>query len=91
MTIKGEVTQEDIKRGCARSSSNCPITRSLARSFAADSDISVGTRTMVIERKVECLPSKFRVFIRKFDDDQPVKPFKYTFTTVHDYELKELK
>jgi hypothetical protein len=88
MIIKGEVTKEDIKHGFVRSSSNCPIARSLGRILPDDVRVSVGKRTITIDRKVEYLISKFRIFIRRFDDDLPVKPFKYVFPTNHDYELR---
>lgn len=74
------VTKSDIKKGAQKSAYSCPVARSLfRRGFKSvqvrytTADIEVGGRAALLE-----LPESAKIFIKKFDAGQRVKPFRAT-------------
>jgi hypothetical protein len=81
MKLVVEVTEEDIILGKRKRSCECPISKALKRSTGFDWGVGINTalyfgpefsKNSFIE-----LPKEARDFISKFDQEKPVKPFKF--------------
>lgn len=79
-TVRIEVTSDDITRGKAYSSNNCPIALAAKRSIDCDElyityELRIyGGRNLVA---VVPLPKVARTFAQRFDYGLPVKPFSF--------------
>jgi hypothetical protein len=78
------VTQKDIDKGLKSSCYECPIARAFKREvkneirygFAVNAD-SIDHFTKDDKWYIYALPKEAKKFIRRFDHDQPVKPFTF--------------
>jgi len=78
-----EVTQEDIRRGVEAvdeklldRGSHCPIALALAREIGEEAYVE-GDVWWLDDAELIPLPLRARVWIRMFDDNLPVKPFRF--------------
>ena len=84
-----EVTQEDIDRGLKSSCYECPIAYAYKRKVKNKIRLGFSVGTEYIDHFVGesqdryMLPKEAKKFIRRFDQDQPVRPFSF--------EIKKLK
>lgn len=81
--MKITVTKKDIENGFPASCSSCPIALAIRR--ATRKNILVGSSEIghpAIGFKDIKLPKKVRLFIERFDQDIPVKPFSFTLDTL---------
>lgn len=81
MKITVNVTANDIKHGKPTEPCLCPVARALRRKGDKNGPVGVGFyyadfRKDGFFRQFE-LPSHVRQFIRNFDRNLPVKPFKF--------------
>jgi len=74
-TIK--VTKEHIKNGIVHCGDSCPVALALIDEFGTGCGIAVGTLDIDIYEKTCPLPEKVTRFIHRFDDQEPVRPFKF--------------
>lgn len=79
MLIK--VTKEDITLGTPSHVSSCPIARAIM--WQSGVPVHVGIDRVIIKLDDTVLvwstPRSVRRFVRRFDHDQPVKPFSFEF------------
>jgi|SRR6476620_1472065 len=80
------VTELDIKRGVPLSDCDCPVARAIRRAAklrrdyisVCDEELEVGPGVGIIPGEATfLLPKRVENFIHKFDNEQPVKPFKF--------------
>lgn len=69
------VTERDIAKGYAGSSSSCPIAFAARR--ALKGPVSVGTNSLTDGRSRIYLPHAAVLFIYRFDRYRPVEPFEF--------------
>jgi ribosomal protein L31 len=73
-----EVTQKDINSGCRRNTMRCPVAKALKRyvrvPLVGSSHIFFNTENT---RQIMDTPRSVMRFIKKFDANKPVKPFKF--------------
>lgn len=73
-----EVTQDDINSGRERNSDLCPVAKALGRYVKLPSvglwHIFYNTENKL---KIANMPRSVMRFIKKFDNNKPVKPFKF--------------
>lgn len=86
MRYEVEVTEQDIVTGYPESPSLCPIARAIGRTLRLQdlhSEIIVDASRVRLRRGEDWwmtskpLASKISQFIRDFDSNRPVKPFKF--------------
>ena len=70
------VTKDDIKKGESCHAGKCPIARSLKRRFKK-TFVSVGPWGMMLGDAILEFPMSARHFIRRFDNNQTVRPFSF--------------
>lgn len=78
--MKITVTQEDIENGEPRRCSLCPIALAISRAFTHGEFISIGAGgfwSINGERQPK-LPKIVEDWIRSFDKNETVEPFKFT-------------
>jgi hypothetical protein len=74
MTIKIEVTQEDIDNGFRASSLGCPIARAVNRVFKTN-NAAVLDLVLSVNNRGWHMPEVATEFVHNFDAGKPVKPF----------------
>lgn len=78
MTMRIEVTAEDIARGEPRNECWCPVARAITR--AADLPAIVHDDVWCVYDSMEgpyALPEEATTFIARFDKGAPVQPFAF--------------
>ena len=78
--MKIKVTQEDIDKGIRHSPGSCPVARAINRQSEKD-NASVGLSCIYFYNiggfSETPTPLDAALFINKFDQRQPVKPFEF--------------
>jgi len=76
------VTKWDIYWGERGETKKCPIARAIRKKLKAKEALITHSSARILFRKkptiLSILPAEARVFIREFDNNQKVKPFKFT-------------
>ena len=84
--MKIEVTQEDINKGAPYRPSTCPVALAISRRLHDKRNVLVGYHTVLIDGRLYDFPPEATNFIVRFDDREPVQPFKFKL----DVKKKEL-
>ena len=78
-TYTVNVTSTDIANGISRRQEECPVALALTRRFKNNYCKVNNSYVFVTEVGVIKPPQKVKEFIQKFDDEEEVKPFRFTF------------
>lgn len=82
MKVTISVTNKDIAEGCSGEASNCPVAKAGNRVLSSSFKCVVFVDFVIVPfGQPSCwdirLPPKARNFIRDFDHNVPVKPFRF--------------
>jgi hypothetical protein len=80
-TIKVTVTKSDISNGRHRAVQACPIALAIKRRRKSK-EVYVGNYTVELRDQTYKLPHAAQVFIKRFDNEQPVRPFTFKLDTL---------